>query len=63
MAQRIAMPTIAQDPTSVVVMTETFAAFRALTEGDAVDRGVVPMAVDELPVDGVLVEVHWSSVN
>lgn len=63
MAQRIAMPTIAQDPTSVVVMAETFAAFRALTEGDAVDRGVVPMAVDELPVDGVLVEVQWSSVN
>jgi acrylyl-CoA reductase (NADPH) len=42
---------------------ESFRAFRAVTEGESVDRGVTEMSVDELPVDGVLVEVHWSSVN
>lgn len=41
---------------------EEFRAFRAVTDGEAVDRGVVTMSADELP-DGVLVEVHWSSVN
>jgi len=40
-----------------------FRAFRADTSGEAVERGVVTMTVDELPADGVLVEVHWSSVN
>jgi putative YhdH/YhfP family quinone oxidoreductase len=40
-----------------------FRAFRAVTDGEAVDRGVVTMTSDELPDDGVLVEVHWSSVN
>jgi acrylyl-CoA reductase (NADPH) len=39
---------------------ESFRAFRATAEGE---RGVVEMSVDELPEDGVLVEVHWSSVN
>lgn len=43
--------------------SEQFRAFRAVTSGDAVDRGVVTMSADELPDDGVLVEVHWSSVN
>lgn len=42
---------------------DEFRAFRAVTDGEAVDRGVVMMAPDELPDDGVLVEVHWSSVN
>lgn len=42
---------------------EEFRAFRAVTDGEAVDRGVVTMSADELPADGVLVEVHWSSVN
>ena len=42
---------------------EEFRAFRAVTEGDAADRGVVTMSTDELPEDGALVEVHWSSVN
>jgi acrylyl-CoA reductase (NADPH) len=42
---------------------EPFPAFRATTDGEAVDRGVVTMTADELPTDGVLVEVHWSSVN
>jgi acrylyl-CoA reductase (NADPH) len=42
---------------------ESFRAFRAVTDGEAVDRGVVTMSVDELPPDGALVEVRWSSVN
>src|SRR6202008_2410117 len=41
----------------------SFRAFRAATTGDSIDRGVVTMAADELPADGVLIEVHWSSVN
>lgn len=41
---------------------DSFRAFRAVTDGDGVDRGVTTMAADELP-DGALVEVHWSSVN
>ena len=40
-----------------------FRAFRANTSGEAIDRGVVTMTADELPADGVLVEVQWSSVN
>jgi acrylyl-CoA reductase (NADPH) len=40
-----------------------FRAFRAVTDGDSVERGVVEMSTDDLPGDGVLVEVHWSSVN
>ena len=39
---------------------ELFRAFQATSEGE---RGVVEMSVDELPDDGALVEVHWSSVN
>ncbi|HSB86662.1 MAG TPA: acryloyl-CoA reductase [Ilumatobacteraceae bacterium] len=42
---------------------DSFRAFRAVTTGDSIDRGVVTMSGDELPDDGVLVEVHWSSVN
>src|SRR5580765_6298920 len=41
----------------------SFQAFRAVTDGEAVDRGVTTMSIDELPEDGALVEVHWSSVN
>ena len=41
---------------------DSFRAFRAVTDGDEVDRGVVEMSGDDLP-DGALVEVHWSSVN
>ena len=41
----------------------SFRAFQAVTDGEAVERGVVTMSVDELPADGVLVEVRWSSVN
>lgn len=42
---------------------EEFRAFRAVTDGEATDRGVGTMSASELPEDGVLVEVHWSSVN
>ena len=41
----------------------SFRAFQAVTEGESVERGVVTMTADELPADGVLVEVQWSSVN
>lgn len=40
----------------------SFRALQAATTGDAVDRRVVPMTLDELP-EGVLIEVHWSCVN
>ncbi len=39
---------------------ETFRAFQATAEGQ---RGVVDMSLHELPDDGALVEVQWSSVN
>lgn len=42
---------------------DSFRAFRATTSGESIDRGVVTMTKDELPADGVLVEVHYSSVN
>ena len=42
---------------------ERFRAFRAVTDGEAVERGVVTIDASELPADGTLVEVHWSSVN
>ena len=42
---------------------DTFRAFRATTSGESIDRGVVTMTADELPAEGVLVEVHYSSVN
>jgi putative YhdH/YhfP family quinone oxidoreductase len=34
-----------------------------VTDGDAIERGVTTMTADQLPDDGVLIEVHWSSVN
>ena len=42
---------------------DSFRAFSANTSGEGVDRGVVTMTKDELPAAGVLVEVHYSSVN
>lgn len=42
---------------------DSFHAFRAVTDGESIERGVVTMSADELPDDGALVEVHWSSVN
>lgn len=41
---------------------EQFRAFRAVTDGDSIDRGVATMSAADLP-DGALVEVHHSSVN
>jgi acrylyl-CoA reductase (NADPH) len=41
-------------------MAELFRAFQATTDGE---RGLVDMSVDDLPDDGALVEVQWSSVN
>lgn len=41
----------------------SFRAFQADTSGEAVQRGVVQMPAADLPGDGALVEVHWSSVN
>jgi acrylyl-CoA reductase (NADPH) len=41
---------------------DSFRAFRAVTDGESIDRGVVTMSVDELP-EGALVAVEWSSVN
>jgi putative YhdH/YhfP family quinone oxidoreductase len=42
---------------------EAFRAFQAVTDGESIERGVVTMSADDLPADGVLVEIHWSSVN
>jgi acrylyl-CoA reductase (NADPH) len=43
-----------------MMSAETFRAFRATAEGE---RGVVDMSPGELPDDGALIEVQWSSVN
>lgn len=40
-----------------------FRAFLATTDGEAVERGVTTLSTDDLPGDGVLVEVAYSSVN
>lgn len=42
---------------------ESFRGFRAVTEGESIERGVRTLSAADLPDDGVLVEVHWSSVN
>jgi len=42
---------------------DSFPAFRAETDGDDAARSVVTMSAGELPDDGALVEVHWSSIN
>lgn len=43
----------------------TFPAFLATADesGDTVDRSIVELGLDDLPDDGALIEVHWSSVN
>jgi len=46
-----------------IATPSTFRAFLAVTAGDDIQRGVTTMSVDDLPADGALVEVHWSSVN
>ena len=42
---------------------ESFRAFRAVTDGESIDRGVVTLSGDDLPDDGAMVDVRWSSVN
>jgi putative YhdH/YhfP family quinone oxidoreductase len=43
----------------------TFPAFVATADdtGESVDRSVAALGLDDLPEDGALIEVHWSSVN
>jgi acrylyl-CoA reductase (NADPH) len=45
------------------VVTETFRAFTATQDGDAVARTVTTMSTDDLPADGLLIAVERSSVN
>ncbi len=45
---------------------DSFRAFRAATDAAVsqdIDRGVVTLSADDLPDDGALIEVSWSSVN
>jgi acrylyl-CoA reductase (NADPH) len=44
-------------------MSDTFAAFTAEKADDGFRRGVTQLTVADLPDDGVLVDVEWSSVN
>jgi acrylyl-CoA reductase (NADPH) len=44
-------------------MSTSFRAFTSMAADRKADRGVTTMTTDDLPGDGVLVEVHWSSVN
>lgn len=41
----------------------SFRAYVAVTRGDEPSRGVTALSIDDLPPDGVLIEVDWSSVN
>lgn len=43
----------------------SFQAFLATADADggSVDRSIVQLGIDDLPPDGALIEVHWSSVN
>lgn len=43
--------------------SETFKAFTATQDGDAVNRAVGELSLDDLPADGVLIDVEWSGVN
>ncbi len=43
-------------------MTE-FRAFQAITTGDTAQRSIVTVSTDDLPADGALVRVEYSSVN
>ncbi len=44
-------------------MVDTFAAFTAEKADDGFRRGLTELTVADLPADGVLVDVEWSSVN
>ena len=45
------------------MISQSFRAFQAVTTGETIERGVTTMSAADLPADGVLIEVHWSSVN
>ena len=45
------------------MLPDTFRAYAAVTRGEEPSRGVTTISVDDLPSEGVLIEVHWSSVN
>jgi acrylyl-CoA reductase (NADPH) len=44
-------------------MPTTFRAFTATQDGDTVIRGVTTLSTEDLPADGVLIDVEQSSVN
>jgi acrylyl-CoA reductase (NADPH) len=44
-------------------MADSFRGFQAVTDGDAVERGVVTLDTGDLPDDGALIDVQWSGVN
>jgi putative YhdH/YhfP family quinone oxidoreductase len=44
-------------------MADTFTALTATQSDGTVDRAVTELTLDDLPSDGVLVDVRWSSVN
>jgi acrylyl-CoA reductase (NADPH) len=46
-----------------VIDTDTFRAFTAVAGDGKVQRGLTTLKRDELPDDGVLIAVDWSSVN
>jgi putative YhdH/YhfP family quinone oxidoreductase len=46
-----------------VTIPASFSAFTATTTDDGVARGVVQLEAADLPTDGVLIDVSWSSVN
>ena len=45
------------------MISQSFRAFQAVTTGETTERGVTKMGAADLPADGVLIEVHWSSVK
>ena len=47
----------------VVVSESEFRAFQAAKTDTGFERGIVSMTEADLPDDGVLVDVEWSSVN
>jgi acrylyl-CoA reductase (NADPH) len=44
-------------------MTESFSALTVTSGDNGFERGVREVSIDELPPDGTLVDVEWSSVN
>lgn len=44
-------------------LPESFTAFQATMSDDGVERGITAFAAADLPTEGVLIDVAWSSVN